>query len=568
MTSMNGCIVAVGVAAVIGCSSGGLGSSLRFKNQPPVWQVNDRKDVPKKPANRGYARTLYQMDGYVFQRLFRQLDVPDPVRALNVNSMDEVPDSTWFTNRIGVREVSLEEMRRGPNRDAGPEPHKPWTITGTKVGGKSIGFLMKDAKGTKYLLKFDHELHPEMETGADIVVQKILYAAGYNAPEDTVVHFRRADLLVAKDAVKKDTFGNKTPMSVKDLEDGLARVYKSADGVYRALTSKYLPGIPIGGYPRGGVRADDPNDLIPHEKRRELRGQVSIFAWLNHTDLQEDNTLDVWEADPDDPNKHYVKHYLIDFGKALGVMAFLNRRPAVGYAHLFDMSAAFKSIFALGFWKKPWEGQSSPLLRGVGVLDYKRYDPGQWKSNSPYWPFKDADRFDAFWGAKILIRFTRPQLRVAVEEAKYSDPRATQYIVDALVARQRKTARYWFERVNPLDAFSLTASRGAYQLCFDDLMIKYKLKNVQARTRYHVRGFDYDGAPTQLKATVRPSELGRACVDGIASGPTHDGYVIVRIATDRGRRLGRGQPRHGVVLVHMAQDSRTRALRVIGLRRM
>src|SRR6185436_20324035 len=32
------------------------------------------------------------------------------IRAVNVNTMDEVPDSSWFTNRIGVRAMSLAEI--------------------------------------------------------------------------------------------------------------------------------------------------------------------------------------------------------------------------------------------------------------------------------------------------------------------------------------------------------------------------------------------------------------------------------------------------------------------------
>ncbi len=37
-------------------------------------------------------------------------------RALNVNRLDEVPDSSWFTNRIGVRPMPIREMVRGGNK--------------------------------------------------------------------------------------------------------------------------------------------------------------------------------------------------------------------------------------------------------------------------------------------------------------------------------------------------------------------------------------------------------------------------------------------------------------------
>ena len=42
------------------------------------------------------------------------------LRALNVNTADEVPDSSWFTNRIGARAMTSEELTRGPV--VGPAP--------------------------------------------------------------------------------------------------------------------------------------------------------------------------------------------------------------------------------------------------------------------------------------------------------------------------------------------------------------------------------------------------------------------------------------------------------------
>ena len=40
----------------------------------------------------------------------------EPIRAVNVNTLDEVPDSSWFTNRIGVRDLPIAEIARGPNK--------------------------------------------------------------------------------------------------------------------------------------------------------------------------------------------------------------------------------------------------------------------------------------------------------------------------------------------------------------------------------------------------------------------------------------------------------------------
>src|SRR5688572_15679893 len=95
-------------------------SELRFKNQPPVWRVDDRKPLAAAPKERIYNRTLYHVDGFFIRRATRALDAKPYVRAKDVNSLDEVPDSSWFTNRIGRHEMSNAELRRGPNR--GPDP--------------------------------------------------------------------------------------------------------------------------------------------------------------------------------------------------------------------------------------------------------------------------------------------------------------------------------------------------------------------------------------------------------------------------------------------------------------
>src|SRR3954452_18541188 len=68
------------------------------------------------------------------------------VHAINVNTIDEVPDSSWFTNRIMPRKISAEDLVRGPNTGAAPNPER-WTITREKSAGFSPGFTAKDANG-------------------------------------------------------------------------------------------------------------------------------------------------------------------------------------------------------------------------------------------------------------------------------------------------------------------------------------------------------------------------------------------------------------------------------------
>ena len=192
---------------------------------------------------------------------------------------------------------------------------------------------------------------------------------------------------------------------------------------------------------------------------------------------------------------------------------------------------------------------------------------------TPYWPLEDADRFDRFWGAKLIMKLGPAQIRAAVEEAQFSDPRATEYIVQQLVRRQRKTAYYWFHQVNPLDEFAVHALAGAgasagagsgYQLCFSDLLLKYWVmpKRPASRTVYEMTGFDYDGRETGWRQAVIGGTRGRVCVDGPPPPRRGEGYTIVRIRT---RRPGLS---HDPVLLHLARGPASGAVRIIGLRRL
>jgi len=515
-------------AAVAGCT-GPAAQAVRFANAPAVTAVDDRRDVARPPRPRTVLPHLHHLDGYV-SLVTRPLELPRPRRALGVNALDEVPDSMWFTNRIGVRDLSPDEIRRGPPGVGSPEPHKPWTVHSTKIGGAAVGFLMTDARGEKFLLKFERPGYPEVETGAGAIANRLLWAAGYNVPEDHVVYVRERELVLAPDAKIKDVFGREQPLGRAELERRLAPFDRDRDGRLRALASRVVDGELLGGHPGGGVRPDDPNDRIPHELRRDLRGAYALFAWLDLGDVKEDNTLDTWVADPGDPARHYVKHYLIDFGKGLGATALFARDPRRGREYVLDVPGMLTSLATLGLQPRVWERRAAPGLRGVGLFDAETYDPGAWKPDTPaYLPFRTADAYDKLWAAKLVMRFTREQLRAAVDAARYSDPRAADYVVETLVARQRATARHWFWRVSPLDRFELAQDR----LCFDDLMLVHRLAPVVGTTRYTITARDQQGRPVGAPLVRRPDAAGRACVGPIPLSRDADAYTVLRVDTAR-----------------------------------
>ncbi len=530
------------VIALAACNSSTL-PAVRFANKPAVTVVDDRQDVPVAPKKRVIHRTLYFYDGGFHRRVTRALELPRHRRALGVNALDEVPDSTWFTNRIGVREVTLDEMRTGPNVIGNPEAHKPWRILSMKTEGVSVGFVIADARGVEFLLKLERKGYPEIETGAHAVVHKLLWAIGYNVPEDYVVYASRDELLIAKDATITDAFGSKHPLDRAEVDRKLALCDVGDDGRYRALASRLIDGTVLGGHPQEGVRADDPNDRISHELRRDLRGAYAMFAWLDNQDIQEANTLDVWVADPADPRRHYVRHYMIDFGKSFGVMGTIGRDLRRGYEYKVDFLEMTRSLVSGGLAPRAWEDREVPMIRGVAIFGTRAYDPGAWKPSTPsYTPFLEADVHDNFWGAKILMRFTPEQLRAAVETARFSDPRAIDYVTNTLISRQRATALYWFERTSPLDGFAVAGD----QLCFDDLTLAYHLAPVAGETVYTVTRYDRNGAALGDRSTFAGTADGHACAALVLAGGAA-GYTVFEIETARGGHAH-------AIQVHVARD--------------
>jgi hypothetical protein len=529
------------LVAVTGCTRPAIVP--QFANRPAATAVDDRRDVPIEPASRRFLQDYDFYENSVDLAMRRAFELPSPRRARGVNALDDVPDSTWFTNRIGVRDLSPDEVRRGPLVHDDPMHHRPWRVTSSTAGSSTIRFVVEDATGARYIVKFDPRDRPELESGAHLVVSRLLWAAGYNVPEDRLVELSPDDLVIAPGAKLVDRSGEK----LRDLDrDRLLRdlsvVAHRPDGRIRALVSRYVDGKTLGGHPARGMRADDPNDRIPHERRRDLRGAYAMFSWLDHVDVMEGNFVDTWVGDG---GRHYVVHYLIDFGKSLGVMAMTSRDARRGYGHEIDAIAMVESFASLGLAPRPWQGRHAPALVGVSPLfDAVAFDPGAWNTDEPYAPFTDADRFDKFWGAKLVARFTPAQIRAAVDAAELSDPRAADYLAATLVARQQRVIAHWFARVAPLDGFTVAA--GA--LCFDDLAVAHGLA---AGARYTVDVLARDATPRGHLPDVAASP--RGCVPLPALPARDDGYTIVRL---------RGAA--GSTSVHLARDA-AGGPRVIGV---
>ncbi len=411
--------------------------------------------------------------------------------ALDVNRFDEVPDSTFFTNRHGRKRLSAGELKRGPGEGSGPDPKGPWRVTKGKTEGVTAGFFIEDGKGDAYLLKFDPKDNPDMATSAEIISHKFFHAFGYHVAEYYLVKLSPDILIPDPQATYYDENGFKKPLTAEALETLIEKIPKYKGGVLRASASKILPPPRLGYMDFEGRRENDPDDLVAHEDRRSIRALRVFGSWLNHYDLRRDNTMDVVEAVD---GKTFVKHYLIDFGSTLGSAGFRPKVPVAGHENIVDWYEIGEGIPTLKLVEKPWERRWDQVNRSIsypeiGYFDNYQFDPGKWKTQLPYEPFQRLTVSDAFWASKIIMSFTDEDIRAIVDTAQYSSPDTAKIVSEILIARRDIIARYWFFRATPLDELRLFQSGDSnYEIRFTDLAVKYGFaQSGEAQYRYRMQ---------------------------------------------------------------------------------
>ncbi len=458
---------------------------------PIVWYDDDRHDIeppeerepnllwdgPRESVVRPFGRWTKP------SRLIRHVGVlfgGDHVpHAANVNALDEVPNSSWFTNRIGLFPMTPEEVAAGPGDGSrGPSTHEPWTIVRAKTEGVTPGFTVRDGNGELYLIKFDPPDHPSMASGAGVISARLLYAAGYFVPDDNIVYFRRDQLRLGDDVKISEKDGKKRPMTVADIDAILADVH-SDGGSWRAIASKFLDGRPVGPFDYIGRRDDDPNDRIDHEHRRELRGLYTFAAWIAHFDTKQHNSLDMLV---EEDGRRFIRHHLIDFASTLGTGAH-GPTQRWGYEYTVDVMPVGGRILALGIHEDAWRRVHPPEgLAEVGAYVSDPYDPREYKPLQPNPAFANQTTDDAYWAAKIISAFTDAHIMAACREAHYQNPEATRYLARVIGERRDAIARTWFAKIPPLEFFQVHGS----EVVGHDLAVERGLADGET-TRYRVR---------------------------------------------------------------------------------
>ena len=401
-------------------------------------------------------------------------DMSEPFRvgegeALNLTHFDDVVSSSWWERRMGYEAITPERLAAGAEGpDAAPDTEGVLTVKGAKVGGVTAGFVLEDAKGDTYIVKFDHHDWPYLQSGAGVAVNRLMWGAGYWVPADYVGTLDAADLTVDEEA-EIDDGGEDRPMTMDDVRAVLELARPLPDGRYRFLASKFVPGVPKGPFFMSGTRDDDPNDHFHHEHRRELRALRVVSAWLNNTDAREGNTLDVWV----DPPGH-LRHYIIDFAAAMGSSTDRPKHPKDDVERPADFWRGLKRIASLGLYREGWENDPHPVEDpAIGFIKAETFDPDEWKSawdNPAFFAMTEAD---GYWAAKIVASFTDAHIRAAVEQGHYPERWQVDTLTRVLAYRRDRVVGRWFSSVTPLEEPRVTAQDvSGLTLSFRDLGIE------------------------------------------------------------------------------------------------
>ena len=504
-------------------------------------------------------------DNMVFRPFANVFAVQKEHEAVNVNALDEVPDSAWFTNRIGRSHPSREELLRGAcTTDEMLKPEQAvagsWVIDKGKTDGASLGFRVRTPNGGKFMLKNDAPGQPERASAASAIGAAIYHAVGFNTSCEQIVYFDRKLLKLNPGLHSTDNSGRTRPFDQKRLDHVLSEANRSGD-LYRMQASAWLPGYLLGPFRYEGTRCDDPNDTIAHDERRDLRGGRVLAAWLNHFDAREQNSMDSWFAarpGPPDASPGYVRHYYIDTSDCFGSeWAWDSVSRRLGRSYILDWGDLAFDFVTLGIPSRPWDrARRRPGFELFGYFTAEDFDPDAWKNEYPNAAFSNATERDNAWMARILSRFERAELRDLVELGRFTKPEHAAYLADVLEGRLQRILERYFARLSPISDLRVTE---ADQLCGIDLA---RRRNVWPRERFRY-------------SAVEQTSEGAVAVPIL---PGADGALCVNVTRWRRDPARAGQPRYVILTirngvseyalrVHLFDRGAARGYRLLGLER-
>ena len=281
------------------------------------------------------------------------------------------PDSSWFTNRLGRdADGRPTELVKGPDTGTGPVGDVDDRLG--QDGGTRAG-LHHSRPGRPDLL---HQVRSAGEPGdgdrrrGDLRPSSSTRSA-ITSPRTTSRRCRREALdHRRRRARSNDKRGRRRRCSSATSTSCSKRAAQQrATARYRAVASKALDGKPVGPFRYYGTRPDDPNDIFPHEHRRELRGLLVVLRL----------------AEPRRLAQHQQPRHARDATAAARSSAITcstsDRRSAAartqaqstraGNEFLWESRPTFITMLTLGFYVRPWIKVPYPDIPALGRIEVR-----------------------------------------------------------------------------------------------------------------------------------------------------------------------------------------------------
>jgi hypothetical protein len=567
-------LLALGLGAC-GCGGG----IRRFPLKEPLVRDTDlalvsvpceKRPSEKDPAHVSCAPEPYvsplawdAADNTIFRPLAKLFAVDPPREARNVNAFDEVPDSAWFTNRMGKRRIPVDELVRGACRvedmlEGGEASPERWVIDQGKPNGASPGFRLKVDGKKKYMFKTDTKAQPERPSAASAIGAAIYHAVGFYTSCEQIVYVDVNKMKLTPGLTFTANDGVTKRFDDAALKKVLGEAARKGD-TYRFQASAWLGGFLIGPFKYERTRSDDPNDVIPHEDRRDLRGARVLASWLHHFDAREQNSMDSWfSADPKniESSPGFVRHYYLDTSDSFGSewdWDAISRR--LGHTYLLDLEDIGADFISLGAIQRPWERERrTPGMEMFGYFHWREFNPDAWYNEYPNPAFSRATEHDNAWMARILSRFDRADIAALVSLGKFSSEEGSAFLTEVLEMRLRKILARYLLRLSPVSDLRV---EGRDSLCGLDLARRRGVRP-DGDFRYAAT---VQGAP--VRVDVKPE--GELCMtlphvapDGGAADDAASRYVVVPITNGASR---------GRLDAHLYDLGPARGWRLVGLER-
>jgi hypothetical protein len=439
-----------------------------------------------------------------------------PARA--VNTLGEVMDGEWYVNRHGTRRMTVDELQRGPG-NANPPAAGALQVLVVKTFGLNPGLLIADSKSQLYLLRFDPLGYDGLATGAEMVTSRLFYALGYHVPENYIVKFERGQLVVNPEGQAVSSSGRPRGLAATDIDLFLRQVPGGPGQTYRAVATR-LPegrGALLGPFQIWGTRRDDPNDTVPHEHRRDLRGLSVFESWVNNANARAVGTQDILTTIG---GVTRIRHYLIDFTRSLG--SGIQGGPKLSWEgnepSFPGLGGIGHNIAGMGIVTPAWMKAKYPGLREVGSFESNTFDPTAWFTNHSIAPFANRLPDDTYWAARQVMAFTDDDIRAIVQTGQYSKE-AEDWITATLIERRNRIGRTFFAGVLPIDRFRVSANT----LEFDDLAVTSGFASPRT---YSIDWYGFDNVSDLLRERTGTGATLPSSVQSLASGA----YTAARVS--------------------------------------